>query len=783
VVRGTRVSQGGVVLDSAGIAIDTSPSGEVCPAVAFDGTNYLVTWEALSGPDYHILGSRVSPAGAVLDPDGIVISKAPEIQEFPALTFDGTNYFVVWERHDNPYQIYGARVTPSGTVLDSSGIRVGFGQGFQQFPAVAFDGANNLVVWADSRDTSGVNIYGARVTPAGRLIDSIGFAVATQPGYNFSQGIGSNGAGSLVTWQNDVHGVCAVQLDQTGRALDTCIVIAPPCTTFQKTCALFDGSNYIVIWEASDTLAGGIRAARISQSGVLLDSTGIGIAATEYAQQVLPPAAVFDGTRCFAVWSDDRSLDGYTDVYGARFTPQMALLDTSVILLSIGTNSQHWSSAAFDGTNYLVAWTDNRHKFSDIYAARVTPAGVNLDPQGIPICTLGLACDYSSTAFDGTNFMVTWTDGRRGDTSDVYAARVNPSGEVLDPQGIRVSTGSSATHFVSAVVFDGTNYLLTWMDTRSGVNVNIYGARLSPAGQVLDPQGIPISTGPVDKFYPLVACNDSNCLVTWSDWGSGSPLIRGARVSRAGVVLDPGGIAVSDTGGAEDCSSVASDEASYLVAWELVSDTGISQIRGARISGAGVVLDSFSISGTFKQGFAPFPAAVFDGSDYEVVWPESMPGSDWVVRGASVSPTGGVIDTFLVAVPANGEPYLNLAHGSGQHTLCTYTAWAGSFQGRQYNASRIWGELLPSGGIVESDVSARRMKAGSTIPTVVNGVLRLPATIGSRASPASLLSITGRQVMKLQPGANDVRTLAPGIYFIRSAAIAEGKTVKVVLMK
>jgi hypothetical protein len=53
------------------------------------------------------------------------------------------------------------------------------------------------------------------------------------------------------------------------------------------------------------------------------------------------------------------------------------------------------------------------------------------------------------------------------------------------------------------------------------------------------------------------------------------------------------------------------------------------------------------------------------------------------------------------------------------------------------------------------------------IPTIVRGVLFLPPSLLS--PPSSLLSIDGRKVLDLQPGANDISHLSPGVYFLRMA--------------
>jgi hypothetical protein len=57
------------------------------------------------------------------------------------------------------------------------------------------------------------------------------------------------------------------------------------------------------------------------------------------------------------------------------------------------------------------------------------------------------------------------------------------------------------------------------------------------------------------------------------------------------------------------------------------------------------------------------------------------------------------------------------------------------------------------------------------IPTVVRGVLWLPEARGEkREARSDLMDISGRAVMSLQSGPNDVSGLAPGVYFVRAVS-------------
>jgi DNA-binding beta-propeller fold protein YncE len=66
--------------------------------------------------------------------------------------------------------------------------------------------------------------------------------------------------------------------------------------------------------------------------------------------------------------------------------------------------------------------------------------------------------------------------------------------------------------------------------------------------------------------------------------------------------------------------------------------------------------------------------------------------------------------------------------------------------------------------------------------TIVRGALFLPQASGVRRGASSvLLDISGRKVLDLQPGANDVRKLPAGVYFVRQAV--SSKITKVVIQR
>jgi hypothetical protein len=78
---------------------------------------------------------------------------------------------------------------------------------------------------------------------------------------------------------------------------------------------------------------------------------------------------------------------------------------------------------------------------ADVLAARVDSSGRVLDRSPIVVCNAGASQERPQVAFSGGRFLVVWHDLRNGRDWDVYAARVNPDGKVLEPNGFVVAGG------------------------------------------------------------------------------------------------------------------------------------------------------------------------------------------------------------------------------------------------------------------------------------------------------------------------------------------------------
>ena len=381
------------VLLGLGLAAPAHGANGYAPSVAFDGTNYLVAWqESRPGAGWDIYAARVSEAGVVLDPLGIPVSKAAGSQWAPSVAFDGANFLVAWQDDRSNVtgpDVYGGRVSPAGILLDPGGIPISAAPGGQLLPAVARAGASWLVVWTEGG--SGSDIRGARVGPTGTVLDPSGVTVSAAPGAQLNPALAFGGSSSLVVWEDYRNGPSAdlygARVTESAALLDPGgIAIATGAEYQWNAAAAFDGASFLVAWDAYAAGAGSdVHARRVSTAGALLGSGPVAVAAGVGGQA--RPALAFDGANYLAAWQDDRT--SVFDVHGVRVSPAGAVL-APVAAISTAAQGQLGAAVAHGAAGSLVAWEDRRAGAgrSDIVAARVTPVrrrarpGGNLGPEG-----------------------------------------------------------------------------------------------------------------------------------------------------------------------------------------------------------------------------------------------------------------------------------------------------------------------------------------------------------------------------------------------------------------
>jgi hypothetical protein len=536
--------------------------------------------------------------------------------------------------------------------------------GSQYNPATASNGTHYLVVWQDTRAGSNPVIYGTRVTSAGDVVDTTGLRIATDSLRQYLPAVDSNGTDWFVVWEDDRNG--AGSRDIYGARVSAAGVV------------LDSASLALVVWaEIIGTSPGDIRGARISGAGHVLDLSSLLLSTAAGDQR--SPAVASHGTDYLAAWQEARN--GSSDIYGARVANTGEVLDPSGLALSMDHNTEQAPAVESNGTDYLVVWQDWRDIASpDIYGVRVSGAGEVLDPAGLVIHASAHGLFAPALASNGTGWFVVWEKNWNGQR--LHGTRVANTGEVMDPAGIPICT-TAADQRSPAVASNGVDYFVTWNDYRSGASPDIYGARVLASGTVVDTAGFALGTAAVSESTPAVASNGTDYLAVWKRDTGLTTDIYATRVTSAGVVVDPAGLALSTAAGGQYAPGVASDGTSYLVVWEDARVPNDRDVYGTRVTGAGEVVDPAGLLISPGADEQRAPAVAFDGANYLVAWEHFVRASGSLdLRGARVTSAGTLLEPegFTLSAEAASESAVSVASAEGQRSFVVYQQALGSPQ-------------------------------------------------------------------------------------------------------
>ncbi len=440
----------------------------------------------------------------------------------------------------------------------------------QQAPAIAQGGDKHLVVWEDSRaiatggteSETGRDIYAMRLDNAGNLLDPTPFAVTAAAGSQTSPKVAWNGTNWLVVYQgigpNGTgyydNGLYAVRVSPSGQVLD------PRPIAFYGTkpsggsywSVASDGNNWVVAVQGTST-SGDIVALRVSPDGVVLDPPTRTLVDSTYYMRSNIKLAYAGGV--FLLTYDDQYLSGTNETDGLRFDGNLNLLGTSTQLLSVSA-----SALASNGTDFYLVWNQQQPDYSmAVTGTRISAAGQKLDGAGDNISANNPNGSYDTiaAAWDGINWKVTW-----GTNGTVRVARISTAGQVLDPGGVAVlgpQTGLSAGNGTGGVQLVWSPYV----NSDQGVVTASIPAS-SAAGPNRD-----VSIGAPLQLRPDIAASGSGFMVAhFSSTGTGHRVLAqpldtaGNPTTASPVELDTGSLSSS-----LGPPAVAWNGSVYLLAW------------------------------------------------------------------------------------------------------------------------------------------------------------------------------------------------------------------------
>jgi hypothetical protein len=379
--------------------------------------------------------------------------------------------------------------------------------------------------------------------------------------------------------------------------------------------------------------------------------------------------------------------------------------------------NQSTVSAIEDGAGgAILVWTDARNSTTtgdDIFVQRMDISGHAVwTPNGVPVCAADNGQSFAGLVSDGAGgAIVAWIDSRLGGTSfDIYAQRVNAAGvPQWTPNGVPICTASGGQYYPKLASNGAGGALIAWLDNRAGsLNSDVYAARVTGAGTALDgTDGIPISMRLTNEGPPaILPFGAGGALIAWGDARNGVPDVYAARLSSAGVVLDPMGLPICVTGGDQVTPAMVQDGAGgAIMVW---SDGRVEGLYAQRINSAGAA--------QWTQNGVPIPSgtagAIFqlppllpDGAGGAILAWLRIEGSDYNVYAQRINATGGLV-WAPDAVP--------VCTGAGEHRV------SGMASDDAGGVIIVWEDRRF--GSFGYDIYAQRVRASGAIAWAPNGV-------------------------------------------------------------
>lgn len=332
-------------------------------------------------------------------------------------------------------------------------------------------------------------------------------------------------------------------------------------------------------------------------------------------------------------WTDERSAKNFYTVYAQRIDRNgYVRWKENGIAVSPVSNSQVTPQIISDGTGgAIIVWSDTRSGTEDVYAQRIDSSGNALwKSEGVTVASGSTEQTAPKLASDGQNgAIITWSARTTSLQDDhIYAQRIDGSGKQLWVPEVELTT-SDQFESTPTIAGDGSGGAYIAWAFYNNSEYDVYAQRLHANGSPYWPGGgVGIATnGGAQDTPTLVADGTDRAFLTYYDWGFGStPSLKIAILKPDGTTAASFG--ATSTGGGQTNPHMANIGAGVIgITWGDGRVTGKKRTYAQIIDNTGKkswAADGLEVSG--RTGSQATPSIVSDGNGGVIVAWEDMTG-------------------------------------------------------------------------------------------------------------------------------------------------------------